>query len=339
LADVFEFHGAHVNVNSGIDYNILTIYVIRSKWKEIVDTIKDCILKSIFPEKELLILLDIQKQQLRVNNEKNSYVAGKEFRRALYGSVHPYGKALELNDFDHLSQKHIYGYYKESLLQGIEFIISGKVSEGLINDLGDFNDLPVIAPLERDHSAKGSDDIEIRIPKKDSLQSSLRIGSRIISKMHPDFPGLIVLNELFGGFFGSRLMKNIREEKGYTYGIHSSIVNHLHDSFWVIGTDVKKDFVDDTVDQIHHEANRLRDEQVKEKELTTVKNYLLGSFLSSMETSFALADKFKNIHFFGLDYSFYDRYVEKINTITPNEIRELANKYLKSSAFKLVVVG
>jgi len=339
LAEIFEYHGAHVHVNSGIDYNILTIYVIRTKWKEIIGIIKECILRSIFPEKELSILKDIQRQQLRIDNERNSFVAGKEIRRLLYGSNHPYGRSLEYDDFDELKQEHINQYYRKTLLHGIEIIISGQISKDLIDVLEVFNELPKVDPLETPHNNIGSGDVELRIHKKDSLQSSLRMGSRKISKSHPDFPALIVLNELFGGFFGSRLMKNIREEKGYTYGIHSSIVSYIHDSYLVIGADVKKEFVDDTIDQIYHEVNRLRDERVEDKELTTVKNYLLGNFLSSMETSFALADKFKNIYFFGQDYSFYDKYIEKINTITPIEIQELANRYLDKSGFQLVVVG
>ena len=132
---------------------------------------------------------------------------------------------------------------------------------------------------------------------------------------------------------------NIREDKGYTYGIHSSLVSHLYGGFWVIGTDVKKEFVDDTIDQIYFEADRLREDLVGAEELRMVKNYLLGNFLSSLETSFALADKFKNIYFFGQDYTFYDKYIDTINTITPKEIRELAIKYLAKLEFKRVVVG
>jgi predicted Zn-dependent peptidase len=339
LAEFFEYHGAHVNINSGIDYNIFTIYVIRSKLGDIIDIIRKCILDSIFPEKELNILIDIQKQQLKINNEKNTYVAGKEFRRAIYGADHPYGKALELDDYDQISQELIDRYKGDALLRGIEIIISGQVSEKLIDVLEVLSDLPNIYPEDMYHKIVGSGDTDLRIHKKDSLQSSLRVGSRVISKTHDDFSGLIILNELLGGFFGSRLMKNIREEKGYTYGIHSSIVSQLHDSFLVIGTDVKKEFVDHTMDEIYHEVNRLRDELVGVRELTLVKNYLLGNFLSSMETSFALADKFKNIHFFGQDYSFYDMYIDKINSITPLEIQELANKYLNASAFHSVIVG
>lgn len=340
LADIFEFHGAHVSINSGIDYNTFVVYSLSSKLDEIIDVIGQCLMDPVFPDDELIILKDIQKQQLRINNEKNNYVAGKEIRKLMYGNAHPYGMSLEIEDMsDKMNSDLLQRYYDEDLLNGAEVIISGKVTDQLVKSLEALtlscsdkveSITHVFADIERS---------ETIIEKSDSVQSSIRLGRRIIHKTHEDYYGLIILNELFGGFFGSRLMKNIREDKGYTYGIHSTIVNHIHDSLWVIGTDVKKDFVEDTFDQVFFEMDRLRNDLIGQEELNLVKNYMLGHFISSLETSFALADKFKNIHFFGQDYSFYDRYIDTINTITPQRLKELANTYLVPNSFKRVVVG
>ena len=201
------------------------------------------------------------------------------------------------------------------------------------------NFLPVGNGKILEHSFGDISRSEATIEKPDSLQSSIRLGRRIIHKTHGDYIGLVILNELFGGFFGSRLMKNIREEKGYTYGVHSSIISNIYDNFWVIGTDVKKEFVKDTIEQIYLEMDRLGSDLISQEELELVQNYMLGHFVSSLETSFALADKFKNIHFFGQDYSFYDQYVDTINSITPEHLIELASTYLKPAAFKKAVVG
>jgi zinc protease len=171
------------------------------------------------------------------------------------------------------------------------------------------------------------------------FQTSIRYGRRIIHKDHEDHASLVVLNELLGGFFGSRLMKNIREDKGYTYGVHSSLVHQIRDSYWIIGTDVKKEFAEDTLREIRNEFSRLRNDPVDPGELEMVKNYLMGNFLSSIETSFSLADKFKNIYFFNLGYSYYDNYLENLNTVSADRILELANKYLDEDAFRLVMVG
>jgi predicted Zn-dependent peptidase len=340
LADIFEFHGAHVSINSGIDYNTFVVYVLSSRLGEIIDVIGQCLSDSVFPENELNILKDIQKQQLRINNEKNNFVAGKEIRKLLYGNTHPYGRALEIEDMDNkLNPGILKQYYRERLLNDVEIIISGKVTDELLKSLEVLNFLTVATSELVEHSFGDIGRSETTFEKADSLQSSIRLGRRIIHKTHKDYIGLAILNELFGGFFGSRLMKNIREEKGYTYGIHSSIVSNIYDSFWIIGTDVKKEFVNDTVDQVYFEMDRLRNDWISREELDLVQNYMLGNFISSLETSFALADKFKNIHFFSQDYSFYDRYLEAINSITPQRLKELANIYLEPAVFKKAVVG
>lgn len=340
LADIFEFHGTHVSINSGIDYNTFVVYTLRSKLVEIIDIISQCFMDPVFPEHELNILKDIQIQQLRINNEKNNYVAGKEIRKLLFGTIHPYGRSLEIEDMeDKLNAELLRSYYKTDLLNGIEIVISGNVNDRLIADLEALNQLPVYLKKLMNHEFEDNTKSVTIIDKKDSLQSSIRLGRRIIHKSHEDFIGLIILNELFGGFFGSRLMKNIREDKGYTYGVHSSLISHIQDSFWVVGTDVKKEFVGDTIEQVFFEMDRLRSELVGHEELSLLKNFMLGNFISSLETSFALADKFKNIHLFGMDYSFYDRYIDTVNTITPRQLQDLANRYLTKENFKKVIVG
>ena len=340
LADIFEFHGAHVSMNSGIDYNTFVVYTLSSKLGEIIDVVGQCISDPVFPDQELNILKDIQRQQLRINNEKNNFVAGKEIRKLLYGNTHPYGRSLEIEDMDDgLSTDLLRQYYRERLLKDAEIIISGKVTDELLKSLEVLNFLTVGNGKILEHSFGDISSSEATIEKPESLQSSIRLGRRIIHKTHGDYIGLVILNELFGGFFGSRLMKNIREEKGYTYGVHSSIISNIYDNFWVIGTDVKKEFVKDTIEQIYLEMDRLGSDLISQEELELVQNYMLGHFVSSLETSFALADKFKNIHFFGQDYSFYDQYVDTINSITPEHLIVLASTYLKPAAFKKAVVG
>jgi len=341
LADLFEFHGAHVSVNSGIDFNILVVYVMASKLNEIIEIVKQCLLDPVFPERELEIMKDIQRQQLRINSEKNNYVAGKTLRKLLFGEGHPYGRALEIEDIDDgLDVGLLKEYYSRNLLNEPEIIISGNISQGVMNSMEVFNAFPLKSAVVKSVGETGLlGEKELFIERKHSVQSSLRLGRRIIGKTHSDFIGLIVLNELFGGFFGSRLMKNIREDKGYTYGIHSSLVSHIHDDFWVIGTDVKKEHADDTVQQVLHEMERLKTEPVDKDELDPLRNYMMGNFISSLETSFALADKFKNIHFFDQDYGFYDRYLDTINSITPQRLMELAREYMVPEEFRKVIVG
>jgi len=175
--------------------------------------------------------------------------------------------------------------------------------------------------------------------KPEALQSAIRMGVPAINRTHPDFPALQVLNTVLGGYFGSRLMANIREEKGYTYGIGSGMSSLKHGAALFIATEVGADVCKLAVNEIEKELNSLQNELIPEAELSLVRNFLMGSLLGSLENVFSHADKFKNLHFAGLDYDYYDRYVNTIKTVTADRLQELAKQYLNFDQFYKVIVG
>jgi len=144
---------------------------------------------------------------------------------------------------------------------------------------------------------------------------------------------------VFGGYFGSRLMANIREDKGYTYGIGSAMVSFRHAGYFTISTEVGAEVTKDAIKEIYFELNKLQTEKISENELSLIRNYMLGTFLRSIDGPFALADRFKGIYFNGLNYDYYERYVETIKSITPKQLQDLANKYLKKDEMIELVVG
>ena len=165
------------------------------------------------------------------------------------------------------------------------------------------------------------------------------MGKILVNKSHPDYKKILVANEILGGYFGARLMKNIREEKGYTYGIYSTIVPLKNSCYMVIGTDVKREFTQNTLQEIYKEIGILSDTLVPDNELETIRNHMIGSFQSNLNSPFALADKFKGVHFHGLDYSFYSQYFNILKQITSREIREIARQYLAPNSMSQVVIG
>jgi zinc protease len=343
ISEFFESFGVQVHVNPGNDFISVSALCLNKYFREIIPVLLDCLLQPSFPSGELDILKDLQIQQTKVNNEKGSYVASKEFRRMIFGEDHPYGKPLEMNDIDdHITPLLLKTFHSDRLFYQPELILTGKVREEYLTLLESnfagisLSSLASEGFTSRNKSASSQKKI---IGKPGSLQSSVRYGKKIIPKTHPDYSGLLVLNELLGGFFGSRLMKNLREEKGYTYGIHSSVINYINDSYFVISADFIKENTRQAIDEINKEIVRLQAEDVKLNELEMVKNYMLGGLLSDLETSFSLAEKFKAVYFYGLDYRFYDLYVQTIRNITPGTLRELAIKHLSITDFSLVIVG
>ena len=296
--------------------------------------------EPVFPVKELDTLKDIKKQKLRVDNNKNAVVASKKFRQLLF-TEHPYGNFLLENDLNKVNVQDLLYFFQRCFYQNFELFVSGAVSlevEELIAKT--FNDVPYkelpeikVAPVVN-HQPR-----QENIAKKGSLQSSIRSGRLLFNLHHPDFNRFSVLNTLFGGYFGSRLMKSIREEKGYTYGIYSNVVPMRRAGYMVIGTDVIGEFTKQTLEEIHHQIRILQEAPVDADELETVKNYMLGSFLSGLNTPFALADQYKTIYLNQLPLDHFDRYIQEINKVTAEDLLALAQNYLAPHDFSTVVVG
>ena len=127
----------------------------------------------------------------------------------------------------------------------------------------------------------------------DGVQGSIRIARPFPNRHHPDFLKVQVLNALFGGFFGSRLMSNIREEKGYTYGIHSYLHNHISHSAWMISTEAGKDVCEATIAEVYKEMKAFREEPVEEDELLLVRNYMMGGILGDLDGPFQVIARWK----------------------------------------------
>ena len=160
----------------------------------------------------------------------------------------------------------------------------------------------------------------------------------LINPHHPDFKKVVVLNNVFGGFFGSRLMSNIREEKGYTYGIYSYLQNHVQQSAWMISTEAGKEVCEATIDEVYKEMKKLREEPVDEEEILLVKNYMMGGILGDLDGPFHIMAKWKNIILNNLDESYFYESVKAIKEINAEELMELSNKYLHPEKFYELVV-
>ena len=177
------------------------------------------------------------------------------------------------------------------------------------------------------------------MPKENALQSAIRIGKPIISKQHEDFPALFYTNTVLGGYFGSRLMSNIREDKGYTYGVGSGLVSYKNAAYFLISTEVGAEVTEATVSEIEIELKRLQNELLDEKELNLVKNYLRGSILKNFDGAFAAMDRFRSINTLGLDYDYYENLMRNIQDMTAVKVQETAKTYLQLDSLKKIIAG
>jgi predicted Zn-dependent peptidase len=183
------------------------------------------------------------------------------------------------------------------------------------------------------------DNSTIKIEKKDAVQTGIRMGKILFDRSHPDYHKMTVVNTILGEYFGSRLMTNIREDKGYTYGIGSYLGENQANGYFVIATEVGNQFLDDTLVQITLELERMRNELVPEDELTLVKNYLYGQFLRGADGPFSMMELFSAVEIHGLDYSYYQQAIKTITEISAEEIKQTAHQHLNPNEMLVVTAG
>lgn len=343
IADRIDFYGAFFSTEYGFDNSQVTLHSLNKHLADVLPIVKDVLTRSAFPEKELETFIRNQQQKLKVNLEKNDVVARRTFNKAVYGDT-IYGMAADTNDYNELDREDLLAHFKQMYQPAnCTLIVAGKVSNETLEQLtavfgNDWsNDAgPAVITQPEPVAATGR---FYFIEKPGALQSAIRIGIPFLTRTHPDFPAMQVLNTVLGGYFGSRLMANIREDKGYTYGIGSGISSLNHGGAFFIATEVGADVCKDAVAEIEKEVNLLKTELISSEEISLVQNYMLGSLLGSLENVFSHADKFKNLYFSGLDYEYYDRYTHTVKTITADRLIELANRYFNFDDFYKVIVG
>ncbi|HMV07409.1 MAG TPA: pitrilysin family protein [Cyclobacteriaceae bacterium] len=339
ISNEAEKRGIHFEVSPGHDFTSLALFGLTKNIGEIFELTREIITAPVFPQYELDQMRAIYTQSLKINLEKTSYIASLELRKKLFGSEHPYGRDAGLDEINALDRDWLLNFHRVRF-GNFRIICSGKITDELLRSLISYFetvDLHTAEPktFEAAITTVSSDFIE----KESSVQSSLRLGRKAVDRLHPDYAAVLLLNHIFGGYFGSRLMKNIREEKGLTYGISSSVAALKRASYITVGTDVNKENREIAMQEIKNEMTALCDVIVGKNELEISRNHFIGSLQSEITTPFAHADKIKNLTLFGLPADYYQQLIHKIDALTAADLQQAANTYLSPQSFTTVAVG
>jgi predicted Zn-dependent peptidase len=343
INDFFEFHGAYLNRSCYNETASITLHCLSKHLETLLPVVCEIIETSIFPEQELGIYIQNQKQRLSVNLQKCDFIANRLIDEYLFGINHPYGTYSNAEDYDALNTDLLKAFYKQYYLNGsCKIFVAGKMPTGYESMLNKaFGTLPLHAdaPVVVEHPVVTASQKKVEIINDENgVQGAIRMARPFPNRHHPDFQKAHVLNTLFGGFFGSRLMSNIREDKGYTYGIHSYFQNHVHASAWMISTEAGRDVCAATIAEVIKEMELLRNEPVDKEELDLVRNYMIGSLLGDLDGPFQLIGRWKNYVLNGLDENYFYKSIETIKSVTPKELQRLANTYLQPEDFYELVV-
>ncbi|MCX6239289.1 MAG: pitrilysin family protein [Bacteroidia bacterium] len=343
IANIFDFYGAQFSSASSYDNNYVSLLSLKKYLPQLLPMVSEIIREASFPEEEFEILRQKKKQRAIVDADRVGLIAQKSFLRNLFGEGHPYAPVASPEFYDTISLDGVKSHYNSFYLPGrMTITASGFVDTEVIQLIEDNFSASwgISNPLDNlnNHQLPIAEKT-VFIEKEGANQNAVAIGKLFPTQNHPDYPGLKLLCTILGGYFGSRLMSNIREDKGYTYSIHASPISFLHNGVFLVFAEVKTDKTDATVNEIFREIQKLIGELISEEELIPIQNYMLGRILEDFDGPFARAHTFTSLRDVNMDFEYYNKLINTINTTTPVAIRELARKYLIPESMSTIIAG
>ena len=341
IAERLDFLGSYYDVGIDRDYAYFSFCTLSRYFGRTLEIAEQILLHPRFPEHELATYRAKRRQALAVERTKVDTRAREAFAGALFGATHPYGVIADEKNYDGLVRDDLADFYARHYTAENCFVVcSGRIGPDelaaaaalaeRIPQGGALRQEPFPAPVATPFT---------RIAMPGAVQSSLRVGRLLFPRQHPDFVPMQVVATLLGGYFGSRLMHNLREVHGYTYGAIAAMINVEQAGYLAVATQVGSEFTSAALDEIYREIERLRTEPVPEEELALVKNIMAGEMMRILDGPFGIADVTIENILCGFDNSVIAGNLRRIRAVTPDEVLRLARKYLARETLVTVVAG
>ncbi|MCO6496514.1 MAG: insulinase family protein [Chitinophagaceae bacterium] len=342
ISNHFEYYGAYFSTAGYNETVTISLNSLTKHLEVLLPLVRELFTEAVYPEEEITLYKKNRIQRLKVSLEKSEFQANRLVNEALFGARHPYGRKVDIEDIEAIERKDLLDFYKEYFLRGDSMIfVSGKFTPAVIEQLDRFFGDLEVGPkrgVAENHFQPMDEKVLHKVLNEKGVQGAIRLARLFPSFKHPDFKPALVLNAVYGGYFGSRLMSNIREEKGYTYGIYSFIQNYPDTAVWHVATEAGRDVAEAAIEESFKEMEILRNTKVADDELMLVKNYMLGKRLASLDGPFSIMERIKGMILNDLDENYFDETTEVIRNVTADELQSLANKYLLRDEFYDILV-
>ncbi len=342
ISRLLDYYGAWIEMYSLQECNRITLYTLGRYLEPMLDMLESMVKRPLFPSENLETIRANNKAFYHINSRKVDVVAQRHFEKAIWGENHPLGHIVCAEDYDAITEELLRKYH--SLYYGSQsmvFFISGNVDDKCVaaiekrfGDIWGSNeniDFAVAPPV----SVPGASKVKIN----GVLQSGIRVGRMVMDTSHPDFHRFRFLTVILGGYFGSRLMSNIRERNGYTYHIEAEIDAYGSRNAFMISTETDNEYVEPLLAEVDKELKRLRDEYVPKEELELVRNYTLGELCREYEGVLPKAEVFISLWLSGQPFEAVNDYLDTVCSVSQTELRSLAQEYLSPEQMSQIVVG
>lgn len=345
LNEKIDFYGTTIKASAGYNTFNVQLFCMNRFLEPSLELLMNCLNEIAFPENEIELFKKNSISKLKVNLEKNDFIADETFKKTIFGEQHPYGYATTEDLILKIEQNFLIDFYKKELTtDSCTVFMAGNYQKNELDLLDKYignwrteNKHKSVLNFPTTNATFNSRNLHIT--KEKSVQASIVIGKKSIQKNHADYASFVLLNTILGGYFGSRLMSNIREDKGLTYGIHSSLSTLKYDAVFSIHTDTNIEKKEECLHEIYIELERLCNDVLPNKEITLARNYLLGKFLTRTDGAFNQIDVFKSYYIENVNISKFEEFVETIRRTDALSLQQLAQTYFLKDSLLEVVVG
>ena len=344
ISRVLDFYGAWIDMYSSQEYNHIILHVLAKYFNSLLPVVEDFVKRPLFLQKSLDVLKSSNKSHFLINSRNVEVVAQRLFEHKLWGEHHALGHIVEAVDYDNIERADLVEYHEAIYSSCNCTIFLSGCCEGAVLDCVEScfgkdvwgGNLSFEVNIEPHSSVLGKE----RCVMSGALQSAVKVGCMSLPASHPDIYALRFLNVLFGGYFGGRLMSNIRETHGYTYDIISEIDAYGRGTAFVISSQADNEYVEPLLNELYNELNRLRDEEIPVEEVELVRNYILGELSREYESLSVKSEAFVNSWLSGVGFETINDYLDVVKNITPARLQEVARKHLvPQNMFEIVVGG
>lgn len=344
LNNLIDSTGAVLKGSAGKDRSSLVVVTLPRMLDDVMRLTGEILLQPAFHEKEFRRLTERRIQSFLTQRQKTAVIARELFYESLCGKENPYGRITTEQDYRELTTDDLHRFHlKHYKPCNIYITVAGKDPEQALPVLEKYFDSritgtscqPSLPGIKFESSPPGT--LFHEMPG--SVQSSIRLGWKGLLRNDPDFWPLQVATVLLGGYFGSRLMRKIREEKGYTYGIQAVSGAFQLIGFITIMSDVANTYRDEALADIRNEIKELQSVLVSEEELSLVRNQMMGELARLFDGPFSRAEVIKSVIDYGTGSDYYNRFAESVKSITPARVRELFNTYFSLDQAQEITAG
>jgi zinc protease len=336
--------GADLSSNAGSDTSAISFAGLSEMAEPLLGLVNELAREASFPEAEFERERRQKLEEVKLERTEPGFLASERLRKVLFGA-HPYGQISP-------SEAQVAAYKREDL-QTI-YREAYTPENGLLLMVGDFDSQEMLKTAEKvfggwrgkkpeaktyaaPPNPRGRRVYLVHVPG--AVQTQILAGCHAITRKHPDWVKLGLTNSLYGGAFNSRLVMNIREDKGYTYSPRSGVSALRQHGYFSVSAAVRNDAVAASLTEIFYEIDKLRSLPVPQAELADAQNYLSGVFSMGLATQDGLLSQFSTVALNELPDDYLETYRAKVRAVTPTDLLETARKYFDSANMQIVVVG